>query len=252
MMKSFLTTLLVAWTTFSSVAWASEEANNLNVTLNGQTYIFERPVRLASMLSIVSDKNDWYWPASTVFDLNANDAELEREAIKAEISALLPLITRHSDKYAALGHLYRQISSWDLHTRVVMPVSYNRARLIAEENPMFQFGRYAIELNTRPKNVHVWGAVKKPQAYLHQNGTPIYTAIDEVKKGKRPDRSHVFIIDPQGNIEKKGIAYWNLDASQIMPGSQIYVPINSELFSDRIEKLNWRVAALAVNRVLPQ
>ena len=45
-----------------------------------------------------------------------------------------------------------------------------------------------------------------------------------------------------GNIEEKGIAYWNLDFGQLMPGSQVYVPISSELLAINIE-LNERVAA---------
>ena len=59
-------------------------------------------------------------------------------------------------------------------------------------------------------------------------------------------------VDPMGNIEEKGIAYWNLDFGQLMPGSQVYVPISSELFSNKLKQLNERVAALAVHRVLPQ
>ena len=242
---------LIAFLCLSSTSVFSKEYNVLNVTLNQQTYKFERPVRLASVLSIVANQDDWYWPASAVYNLNAVAAEQEREAIKAEISALLPLIERHSDKYSALGHLYRQVSSWKLATRIPMPVSYDKARLFFTDNPMFQFGDYSIQLKRRPEVIHFLGAIRRPGAYKHQGETPVYKMVEDVKTHIHADQSFVYVIDPKGNIEKRGVAYWNLDASQLMPGSQVYVPITSELFSDRIEKLNERVAALAVNRLLP-
>ena len=96
------------------------------------------------------------------------------------------------------------------------------------------------------------GAVTKPGAYQHQSDTSVYTAVHTVKKAVDADRSYVYIITPTGSVEEKGIAYWNIDAAQLMPGSQVYVPISPELFSNKLKVLNKRVAALAVHRVLPQ
>jgi len=123
-------------------------------------------------------------------------------------------------------------------TRIDMPISYNRARLFFEDNPMFQPGKYWIRLNGRPDVVHFSGAVVKPGAYKHQSDTSVYTAVHTVKKAVDADRSHVYVIYPMGNIEEKGIAYWNLDFGQLMPGSQVYVPISSELFSNKLKQLN--------------
>jgi hypothetical protein len=80
----------------------------------------------------------------------------------------------------------------------------------------------------------------------------VYTSIKSVKKAAGADKSYVYIITPQGDVDERGIAYWNLDFSQLMPGSQVYVPISPELFSNKLKVLNKRVAALAVHRVLPQ
>ena len=133
-----------------------------------------------------------------------------------------------------------------------MPVSYNRARLFFEHNPMFQPGKYWVRLNSRPNVVHFSGAVVKPGAYQHSSDTSMYSVVHGVEKMSDADRSYVFIIDPMGNIEKKGAAYWNVDFSQIMPGGQVFVPLLPELFSSKLDALNERVAELAVHRVLPQ
>jgi hypothetical protein len=232
--------------------WANAQDNTVSVRVNKQTYQFDRPIRLSSVLSIVAENGDWYWPTAAAFDLTDTRAENEKNAILEDIRDLMSRFDRDSDTYQALQNLYEQVASWTVSTRIDMPVSYNRARLFHEDNPMFQPGKYWVRLNGRPNVVHFSGAVTKPGAYKHQSDTSVYTAVHTVKKAVDADRSFVYVITPAGDVEEKGIAYWNIDAVQLMPGSQVYVPISPELFSNKLKVLNKRVAALAVHRVLPQ
>lgn len=39
----------------------------------------------------------------------------------------------------------------------------------------------------------------------------VYMVVYMVKKVVDVDRSYVYVIDLMGNIEEKGIVYWNLD-----------------------------------------
>ena len=247
----FISSLIAALSITAAGSLYADD-NMVSIMINKQTYQFDRPIRLSSALSIVADNGDWYWPSASAFDLSNSKAEREKEIALSEIRTLLAQFDKDSKTHEALENLYEQVSSWTVSTRIDMPISYNRARLFFEDNPMFQPGKYWIRLNGRPNVVHFSGAVVKPGAYKHQSDTSVYTAVHTVKKAVDADRSHVYVIDPMGNIEEKGIAYWNLDFAQIMPGSQVYVPISSELFSDKLKQLNKRVAALAVHRVLPQ
>lgn len=247
----FISTLIVALGITASGSLFADD-NMVSIMINKQTYQFDRPIRLSSVLSIVADNGDWYWPSASAFDLSNPEAERQKEIALSEIRTLLTQFDEDSETHAALKNLYEQVASWTVSTRIDMPISYNRARLFFEDNPMFQPGKYWIRLNGRPNVVHFSGAVVKPGAYQHQSDTSVYTAVHTVKKAVDADRSHVYVIDPMGDIKEKGIAYWNIDFAQIMPGSQVYVPISSELFSDKLEQLNKRVAALAVHRVLPQ
>ena len=249
-MKFISTLIAVLSITISGSLLADEDT--VSIMINKQTYQFDRPIRLSSALSIVADNGDWYWPSASAFDLTNPKAEREKEIVLSQIRTLLTQFDKDSETHVALQNLYEQVASWTVSTRIDMPISYNRARLFFEDNPMFQPGKYWIRLNGRPNVVHFSGAVVKPGAYKHQSDTSVYTAVHTVKKAVDADRSHVYVIDPRGNIEEKGIAYWNLDFAQLMPGSQVYVPISSELFSDKLKQLNERVAALAVHRVLPQ
>ncbi|MEA3381388.1 MAG: capsule biosynthesis GfcC family protein [Pseudomonadota bacterium] len=249
-MKFISTLIAVLSITISGSLLADEDT--VSIMINKQTYQFDRPIRLSSALSIVADNGDWYWPSASAFDLTNPKAEREKEIALSQIRTLLTQFDKDSETHVALQNLYEQVASWTVSTRIDMPISYNWARLFFEDNPMFQPGKYWIRLNGRPNVVHFSGAVVKPGAYKHQSDTSVYTAVHTVKKAVDADRSHVYVIDPRGNIEEKGIAYWNLDFAQLMPGSQVYVPISSELFSDKLKQLNERVAALAVHRVLPQ
>ncbi|WP_232230532.1 MULTISPECIES: capsule biosynthesis GfcC family protein [unclassified Alteromonas] len=249
-MRTLIHTLLIAAFLFTDIAAAQRDL--VTVMINKQTYQFDRAIRLSSALSIVADSGQWYWPTAAAFDLSNDSAEHDKEVVLSNIRELLSNFDSNSDTHKALSSLYQQVAAWTVSTRLKMPISYNRARLFYEENPMFQPGKYWIRLDGRPNVIHFSGAVAKPGAYQHQSDTSVYTASHNVAKLRDADKSHVYVILPSGEIERKGVALWNLDFSQLMPGSQVYVPISSELFSNEISLLNERVAALAVNRILPQ
>lgn len=236
--------------TFSQAAVAQSDL--VTIMINKQTYQFDRTIRLSSALSIVADNGQWYWPTAAAFDLTNPKAEHEKEVVLSSIRELLTHFDKTSNTHKALSNLYGQVAQWTVSTRLDMSISYNRSRLFFEDNPMFQPGKYWLRLNGRPNVLHFSGAVVKPGAYQHQSDTSVYTASHKVAKLDDADKSIVYVIHPNGEVESKGVAYWNLDFSQLMPGSQVYVPVSSELFSNKINQLNQRVAALAVHRVLPQ
>jgi Capsule biosynthesis GfcC C-terminal/Capsule biosynthesis GfcC, N-terminal len=223
----------------------------LTILINKQPYEFPRPVRLSSVLSVVADSGDWYWPAAGVFNLNDATAEREKEAILSELRKLLAQYEEGSNRHDALSGLYTQVASWTVATRVEMPVSYTRARLYPEENPMFQPGKYLLRLSGRPDVIHFSGVVEKPGAYRHSSGA-VYTIANSVKHSAGADNSTVYVIDLMGNVHLKGAAYWNVDYAQIMPGSQIFVPIAGNFIGNTMDTLNQRIAHLAVHRILVQ
>ncbi|MCQ8848125.1 capsule biosynthesis protein GfcC [Alteromonas sp. 76-1] len=247
-MRVFVTLLMSFWLLLFTASVSAQ----VTIIINKQSYEFTQPIRLNSVLSIVAESGDWYWPTSGIYNLNDAYAEREKDAVLSEIRMVLKDYNANSDTYRALENLYQQVSSWTVSTRVITPISYNRARLIAEENPMFQPGRYLLRISPRPSVVHFSGLVIKPGAYRHGNDLSIFSTAKSVTKASDADKSHVFVITPTGEVEKRGIAYWNIDYSQLMPGSQIYVPITGQIFSSTLDALNTRIANLAVHRILPQ
>lgn len=238
---------------FSALVFMSVPAiANVTVIINKQVYDYEQPVRLNEILKPVANLGEWYWPVSSVYDLNRSYAEREKESVLSEIRRLLNVYNNNSDMYRTLTNLYEQVASWTLATRIPMEVSYNRARISPPNNPKFQDGKYLIRLSPRPDVIHFLGAVTKPGAYKHSGNTSIFTVANSVTANEEADNSYVRVITPMGEVEKKGVAYWNIDFAQVMPGTQIYVPISAGVFDTALERLNDRIANLAVHRILPQ
>jgi len=50
-------------------------------------------------------------------------------------------------------------------------------------------------------------------------------------------------------VKKLGIAYWNRQFVKPMPGSEIFIPLQDELFFDRIGPLNDKIAQLMMHRM---
>jgi len=244
---------IIKWAAVFYAALVSVSASaNVTVMVNKQVFEFEQPVRLNAVLAPVANSAQWYWPVSSVYNLNLTEAEREKESVLSEIRRLLGVYKNDNDMYHTLASLYEQVALWTVATRIPMSVSYNRARLFPQDNPQFKEGKYLIRISPRPDVIHVSGAVLKPGAYKHSGNTSIYTIANSVAVQEEADDSFVNIITPMGQVEKKGIAYWNVDFSQIMPGSQIYVPISPRYFDSALEQLNDRIANLAVHRILPQ
>lgn len=246
-MKYLTTSLLLLSFIFSLSVSAK-----VTVVINTTAYEFEQPIRLSNVLSIVENNSDWYWPTSAVYDLTDSTAEREKEAVLSHLRKLLGSYRNNGDIHTTLESLYTQISGWTVATRKVMPVSYNRARLIFADNPMFQEGRYLIRLSSRPNVVYFSGVVTKPGAYEHKSNTSLFTLHSDRKSAPHADNSFVYIVAPDGSVSKRGIAYWNIDFTQLMPGSHIIAPLSTGLFDSTLDTLNARIAALAVHRIFPQ
>ena len=70
----FISTLFIALGLITSTSLHANDSI-VSVTVNKQTYQFDRPIRLSSVLSIVADSGDWYWPSASAFDLTNPTAE---------------------------------------------------------------------------------------------------------------------------------------------------------------------------------
>ena len=108
-MKYIYTLFVALGLTAATKLYAND--NLVSVMINKQTYQFDRPIRLSSVLSIVADNGDWYWPSASAFDLANPKAEEEKEIALSQISGLLNQFDADSETHsrgiaAFKNHIY--------------------------------------------------------------------------------------------------------------------------------------------------
>ena len=221
------------------------------VTFNvaGQIYTFDRPVRLATVLSIVEKKPTQYWANAAVYQLNAPELEQQRADILQQLAALIREQTKGSSEYRQLAALYQEIGSWQLMRRLKLIVDYDQARLNPALNPQFNTGEYYIRFKQRSQVVRLTGMVQQATALPFKTGLTVTDYIDSVDLAANAHRDIAYLLEPDGDVKKLGIAYWNRQFVKPMPGSEIFIPLQDELFFDRIGPLNDKIAQLMMHRM---
>ncbi len=242
-MKTLLSVLLL-------VAGMSARAS-VEIQINQLQFSYPGPVRMANVLQPVANAADWYWPASAVYNLNDNQAELLRSEILSDIRAMLTDTSEQDAAHAVLTTVAEQVAAWSVADRIDVAVNYNEARLFADHNPRFTDGNYLVRLTARPDEVHLIGAVARPGSYAHAANTRIPDYLARIRTLDGAERDFVYVVTPAGKVTKVGIAYWNASYAQLAPGSQLIVPLASSVWTPAITSLNKKIAQLAVHRVLP-
>ena len=100
-MRVFVTLLMSFWLLLFTASVSAQ----VTIIINNQSYEFTQPIRLNSVLSIVAESGDWYWPTSGIYNLNDAYAEREKDAVLSEIRMVMKDYNANSDTYRALENL---------------------------------------------------------------------------------------------------------------------------------------------------
>lgn len=231
------------------VLWSTWGVAKVEVTIADQIYTYDANPRLSDVLKPIALKNDWYWASAAIFKLESNDMTPIR--IQA-IQKLAQLGQQDKANRANYQNVIDQLKSWKLANRIGSEIDYEMARIRLNKNPAFENGKYFISLSTRPKYVHVNGAITKQVSLNFEENTCVEAYLEQISLLDIASKDFVYVIQPNGSLRSVGVAYWNKQCVLIMPGSQIYVPlVESPIFSD-IATLNKSVTKLLSNRIVNQ
>jgi hypothetical protein len=146
--------------------------------------------------------------------------------------------------------LYDEIATWRLGRRIDVKIDGDLSRLHLRHNPVIKQGEYRLALSSRPSHILVFGAVEHAGKYSLLEGMSLKRYVEMAAVSGAADRDFVYVILPNAEIHKVGVAYWNNHHYSLAPGSQVYVPFQTEIFSSTTEKLNQSVAQLASHRII--
>lgn len=220
---------------------------DVTVEINAQRWHYKEPPRLSTVLAPVALQQDWYWPAASLFSLSDTSAEAQRQAVQRDIEHVKAL--QNTQLQAALSQLSYHIAGWQLATRRPIAIDYNLARINNRYNPAFDTGDYLLQLTTRPQTVQFWGAVDQILTLPHAGVTPVIDYLPAIGRSSVADLSYVLIITPSGEVKQVGVASWNQQYIELMPGASVFVPFAGGLLSADLMQLNKDIASLARHRV---
>jgi hypothetical protein len=223
----------------------------VNVQINGAEYNYADNPRLAEVLAPVALQAKWYWPAATLYKLSSNTAQIQREQLLQTLVDIKARYSANTELQTVLASIERQVKAWHLAERVTTPVDYDFARLREQMNPRFDSGSYLLKLPLRPQVVQVFGAVQREVAVTHQSSAPVSHYLPDIERSPLASDDEVILLQPDGSRLAVGVAYWNRQHIEAMPGAQLYIPFKTQLFSADLALLNQQLEQLAMHRILP-
>ncbi|QZA78302.1 capsule biosynthesis GfcC family protein [Deefgea tanakiae] len=178
-----------------------------------------------------------YWPGSHIRNKGSHQESL---ALKADLVKCLQELMAENKDYKKV---YLDVNYFNPFGRILINLDPDWFRLRPADNPLLS-GDYEVSLNQRPKYVQVLGATKQSKKVRIAN-SPIHTGlIDRSLYLDLADLNSIYIIQPNGSVEKIGNAYWNYAERDLMPGSIIYVPIDESKLPAHMKNLNVEVMRL--------
>lgn len=227
-------------------------APQVNVNVNDRVYSFEQPIRLSVLLSVVANQGDWHWPASAVYKLGIPQ-ELGSEAeIKAKLVDFSKrLSARNPSSTRTIQRIINDIMQWQIADRLDIALDYDRTRLLKHKNPLLTPGNYLFRLREHPKTITTIGTLQNTGTLTYRPNMKAADVVDDAGQTNITNPDFVYVIAPNGEIEKRGIAYWNIDLTPIAPGSLVVALVRESILGDDERQFNEFLVELARNRVLP-
>lgn len=241
------TLYLTSWLLAGVLLLSNHSYATVDIIINQQTFQYSHSPRLDEVLAPVALQQHWYWPGAKLYRLDNPAIEQQRQQL---LELLLQLQQQApTELQAELFALQQQLASWRLGQRVFIPIDYDLARAQQAFNPAFEPGRYKLQLQQRPDTLLFWGALQRPLTLEHLGGAAISAYLNALPRSAVADKSWAVIIQPDGTVVNTGVAAWNHQHLEAMPGAQVFIPFAAGHFNTDFTLLNTKLLALALHRI---
>jgi len=210
---------------------------------------YAQPVRLEQVFNDVQNHQaspvaPIFWTGSALF-VQHQDNELKQKK-QSVITALEQLALQKERDQQSILSLKKRVLAVQLSKRIFQPLDPELIRIQPSLNPLLD-GRYLLSLPSRPDSVLTLGAVKQPINILWQERADTNYYLNQAQVTTDANKDYAWVIQPDGEVQKHSIAYWNYQHRDIAPGAIVYLGIDG--LPSKFNRLNQDIIQLLRNRV---
>jgi len=235
---------------------ASSAAPEINVDVLGQ--VRNPGVQVLPVGARLSDAALAAQPLPNAYPLAAawlrQAEQLAQTRLKAgvlfDLGQLEERADRDPDGAQAATALAREIDSMPVTGRVpALLAARNVEAALSQNRPLADGDRLVYP--PRPATVTVMGAVAQQCVLEHVSDQEPRAYLSHCPTLAAASRDDLYVIQPDGHVEKLGIALWNRSpASTLAPGAIVYVPLQASTLGQTAPDLNEEVARFLATQVL--
>lgn len=246
MTRAAFTGLAMLGLLFASAATAAADptVSASGLVTNEQAQPWTQGMRLSDLTSAAGvDPQAWYL-GSQLYRESAKPAQLKLKAgLLFDLQTALARTAMLSKDNATslLQRLQAQVESYAVTGRVPAAMNPLKQRL-ADENLLLEAGDHVLYV-ARSEQVRVTGAVVNDCTLPFSTGGVPITYVTQCPRHAAADVDYVYLIQPDGHIERLGAASWNEERAWVANGAIIYVPLRGASSSAVVAEFNQDMAA---------
>ncbi|MFN3582136.1 MAG: capsule biosynthesis GfcC family protein [Pseudomonas sp.] len=250
MRVSFALSLLAGLALTCSQVVLAEQPEPLVVEIEGAVlnpggFLFPQGARLNSAAATGRVRADaWFVGAALLRQSAINPQQRLKSGILFELNAnrVHARAQNNQPLLELANRMYGAVKAMPTTGRVTVQLDPLQ-QLILANNDLLEHGDKLI-YPLRPDHVRVTGAVQADCRLDHQ---PYSQARDYLRACPRhalADPSFVYLVQPNGQVQRLGTGYWNTEPANVALGAVIYVPLQPNKLAPDTTGLNDDMAAM--------
>ena len=185
-----------------------------------------------------------YWSASRI-STPALDAQMQQEQAALVASLQQMMLSAESQHQPELAYnsriLLQLLASFTVTGRLEAQLDPDWVRIRSELNPPL-VGNYRLWLAHRHPVVEFYGLVSGPDVVPLRPGQGVDGYLNSRELYSGADREWAYLCQPNGQVQRVPVAYWNRLHREPMPGAAIFVGFAEEALPPHLADLNRRIA----------
>jgi len=215
-------------------------------TDSGETLKIEDAQRLSDVVTQPALTHSW-WPGAVIgVTGKTRDQQARHQQLLSRLASLAA--QESGEDAAAIRQVQQQMAAIGVTDRQFVDLDPDILRVKTAANKPLA-GEYTLWAGKMPDHITLYGLVSGAGKKPFTPGKSVAEYLDETALLSGAERSVVWVIYPNGRVQKAPVAYWNQRHVEPVPGSAILVGFSERLFSSAYDDLNAQLVDSLTHRI---